>query len=198
MADYRAPIRDITFVLDHLADLEALCEFDAFGEIDRDTVVGVIEESGRFFEDVVAPLYRPADASGGSRWNPDGTVTTPDGYRDAYRQYVEAGWGAVPFPQEYGGGGFPWISTIAMQEVLTSADMSFSMGPLLTQGAIALGGAGCTAAFMVISLSANVLSQIAVMWYVAAFVGTAAAIGGPRDAQDEARLSERPQVATGA
>ena len=136
MTDYRAPIRDIVFALDNLAGLDNLCDFDAFGEIDRDTVVGVIEESGRFFEQVVAPLYRAADEGGGSKWNQDGTVTTPEGYIDAYRQYVDAGWGAVPFPQSYGGGGFPWISAIAMQEILTSADLSFSMGPLLTQGAI--------------------------------------------------------------
>ena len=129
------PLADIRFVLDHLVDIEGLCALDAFAHVDPATLHGVLEESGRFFADVVAPLYRPADASGGSRWQ-DGEVHTPDGYPDAYGAYVEAGWNAVPFPEAYGGGGFPWITAIAMQEMLTSADLSFSMAPLLTQGAI--------------------------------------------------------------
>src|SRR5690606_14507705 len=64
------------------------------------------------------------------------TVVTPDGFKEAYAQYVEAGWGAVPFEPEFGGGGFPWTIAVALQELLTSANMAFSMAPLLTQGAI--------------------------------------------------------------
>ena len=71
-----------------------------------------------------------------SRRNDDGTVTTPEGFAKAYRRYVEAGWPAVPFPPEYGGGGFPWLVGIAMQEMMTAANMAFSLCPLLTQGAI--------------------------------------------------------------
>ena len=71
-----------------------------------------------------------------SRHHPDGSVTTPDGFTKAYRRYVEAGWPAVPFPPEYGGGGFPWLVGIAMQELLTASNMGFSLCPLLTQGAI--------------------------------------------------------------
>ena len=63
-------------------------------------------------------------------------MTTPDGFAKAYRRYVDAGWPAVPFPPEYGGGGFPWLVGMAMQEELTSANMAFSLCPLLTQGAI--------------------------------------------------------------
>ena len=85
--------------------------------------------------DVVAPLNRVGDVAG-STLDGDGNVTTPAGFKEAYRQYVEAGWGAVPFPAEYGGGGFPWLVGIAMQEMLTSANMAFSLCPLLTQGAI--------------------------------------------------------------
>jgi alkylation response protein AidB-like acyl-CoA dehydrogenase len=85
--------------------------------------------------DLIAPLNRIGDIEG-SRHNDDGTVTTPAGFVDAYRQYVAAGWGGVPFPPTYGGGGFPWLVGVAMQEILTSANMAFSMAPLLTQGAI--------------------------------------------------------------
>jgi len=66
------------------------------------------------------------------------TVRTPDGFADAYQQYVAAGWGGVPFPPAYDGGGFPWLAGIALQEFISSANMAFSMAPLLTQGAIDL------------------------------------------------------------
>jgi alkylation response protein AidB-like acyl-CoA dehydrogenase len=135
MAGYVPPLRDIRFVLEQLADLDGLSKLEAFTHADPDTVLGVIEESGRFMADVVAPLNRIADTAG-STIDGDGRVTTPPGFRDGYRQYVEAGWGAVSFPPEFGGGGFPWLVTIAMQEMMTSASMAFSLCPLLTQGAI--------------------------------------------------------------
>jgi alkylation response protein AidB-like acyl-CoA dehydrogenase len=84
---------------------------------------------------VVAPTNQVGDEQG-SRRQADGTVVTPDGFREAYAQYVDAGWGAVPFDPEYGGGGFPWLVAVALQELLTSANMAFSLAPLLTQGAI--------------------------------------------------------------
>jgi alkylation response protein AidB-like acyl-CoA dehydrogenase len=85
--------------------------------------------------EVVAPTNQVGDQQGSQR-QPDGTVVTPDGFREAYAQYVDAGWGAVPFDPEYGGGGFPWLVAVALQELLSSANMAFSMAPLLTQGAI--------------------------------------------------------------
>jgi alkylation response protein AidB-like acyl-CoA dehydrogenase len=98
-------------------------------------VLGVLEESGRFFAQEFAPLNRVGDTQH-SRRNDDGSVTTPDGFARAYQRYVDAGWAGVPFPAEYGGGGFPWLTAIAMQEMLTAANMAFSLCPLLTQGAI--------------------------------------------------------------
>ena len=85
--------------------------------------------------DVVAPTNRDGDRIG-SVWNPDFTVTTPESFKLAYKQYVRTGYGAVPFDPEFGGGGFPWVTAIAMQEMLTSANMALSLCPLLTQGAI--------------------------------------------------------------
>jgi 3-(methylsulfanyl)propanoyl-CoA dehydrogenase len=125
---------DIAFVLRHLCDLEGVAKLEPFTHADPATVLGVIEEAGRFMADVVAPLNHPADRQGLTL--EDGVVTTPDGFKEAYARYVDAGWGAVPFDPEYGGGGFPWVVGVAMQELLTTASMSFSMGPLLTQGAI--------------------------------------------------------------
>ena len=111
----------------------------------------MIEQSGRFMADVVGPLNRVGDTAG-STLDGDGQVTTPPGFREAYRQYVEAGWGAVPFPPEFGGGGFPWLVTVVMQEMMTSASMGFSLCPLLTQGAIEMltrhGSPGQQAAFL--------------------------------------------------
>ena len=137
MSDYVPPMRDIRFVLDHLVDLEALAQLEPFKHAEPEVVHGVLEESGRFMAEVVGPLNVVGDQQG-STWHEDGTVTTPDGFKEAYDKYVEAGWGGVPFPEDYGGGGFPWITTIVMQEMLTSACMAFSMGPLLTQGGIDL------------------------------------------------------------
>ncbi len=137
MADYRAPFDDIRFVLTHLVDLDGLAKLEPFGHADADTTFALLEEYGRFMADVVAPTNRPGDEIGSVR-NDDGTVTTPDGFADAYARYVAAGWGAVPFDPAYGGGGFPWLVAIVLQEMLNSANMAFAMSPLLTQGALEL------------------------------------------------------------
>ncbi len=135
MSEYVPPLADIRFVLEHVVDLAGLSKLDAFAHADSATVDAVIEEAGKFMAEVLAPLNRIGDTTG-SRLEPDGSVVTPPGFREAYARYVEAGWGAIPFDPEFGGGGFPWLVTIVMQEMLTSANMSFSLCPLLTQGAI--------------------------------------------------------------
>ena len=134
MSDYVPPLDDITFVLNQLCDLEEISRLEPFTHADPATVQGIIEEAGRFVASAIAPLNHPADKQGLTL--ADGVVTTPDGFKEAYAQYVDAGWGAVPFDPEYGGGGFPWVVGVALQELLTTASMAFSMGPLLTQGAI--------------------------------------------------------------
>ncbi|MGQ0431292.1 MAG: acyl-CoA dehydrogenase [Microthrixaceae bacterium] len=135
MPEYAAPLADMRFALDHLAALDEIASLPGYEHVDRDAVFSILEENARFMEDLVAPLNRIGDLQGSVR-NDDGSVTTPDGFVDAYKAYVDAGWGAVAFPPEYGGGGFPWLMSIAMQEILTSANMAFSMCPLLNQGAI--------------------------------------------------------------
>ncbi|HEX6425283.1 MAG TPA: acyl-CoA dehydrogenase [Acidimicrobiales bacterium] len=135
MSDYTPPLADMRFVLENIVDLGGLSELPGFEHAEPEMVLGVLEESGRFFAQEFAPLNRLGDTQH-SRRNDDGSVTTPDGFVRAYQRYVDAGWAGVPFPAEYGGGGFPWLTAIAMQEMLTAANMAFSLCPLLTQGAI--------------------------------------------------------------
>jgi 3-(methylthio)propanoyl-CoA dehydrogenase len=132
---YDAPLADIDFCLNRIADLGALSQFDTFSHADPAMVRDLLAEANRFMSERIAPLNQVGDVEGSVR-HPDGTVTTPTGFADAYAEYVAGGWGAVPFDVGYGGGGFPWMVGIALQEILTSANMAFSMAPLLTQGAI--------------------------------------------------------------
>jgi alkylation response protein AidB-like acyl-CoA dehydrogenase len=134
VADYVPPSRDIRFVLEHVVDLAGLAALPAYRHADSETCFGLIDEAGRFLAEVFAPLNVVGDQVGSVL--ADGNVVTPPGFRDAYRRYVDAGWGAVPFSPEFGGGGFPWLVAIVIQEILTSANMAFSLCPLLNQGAI--------------------------------------------------------------
>ncbi len=102
---------------------------------DSSMVRDLLAEAARFMEEKLAPLNRVGDTFGVKRHD-DGTITTAPGFREAYQAYVNAGWGAVPFDEGFGGGGFPWMVGIAIQEMMTAANMAFSMCPLLTQGAI--------------------------------------------------------------
>ena len=124
MTTYRPPIDDIRFVLDHVVDLDDVLDDERFEGIDAETVVAVITEVGRFMAEVVAPTNRDGDQIGSIR-NEDGEIVTPESFRAAYAQYVASGFGSVPFDPEFGGGGCPWISAIAIQEMLRSANMAF-------------------------------------------------------------------------
>ncbi|MDA3040262.1 MAG: acyl-CoA dehydrogenase [Actinomycetota bacterium] len=135
MTDYTPPLRDIRFVLDEVADLPGLLSAERFNHVDVDTVHLVLEEVGRFMAEVVAPTNRIGDQEG-AVWHDDGRVTVPAPFKQAYDLMVAAGYGAIPFDPDFGGGGFPWVSALAIQEMLTSANMAFSLWSLLTQGAI--------------------------------------------------------------
>ena len=134
MSDYRPPLRDIRFVLEHVAGLPELAETEDFAHADPEMVTGLLEEAGRFCAEVIAPTNRPGDLQGSVL--EDGEVTTPEGFKKAYQQYVEAGWGTIQHPPEYGGGGFPLLVGNAVKEMLTAANMAFSLCPLLTTGAV--------------------------------------------------------------
>lgn len=135
MTIYSAPLNDIQFVLNDFCRLDKIMALPKFADIDPATVPDLLTEAARFFEQTFAPLNTVGDVVGSHR-NDDGTVTTPDGFKEAYSAYVDAGWGAVGFDPGFGGGGFPWLVNIALQEIMNSANMALTMAPLLTQGAI--------------------------------------------------------------
>ncbi len=135
MADtYSAPVRDMLFVLETVCDLEGLSRLEGYEHADPETVRGLLEEAGRFVTDVIAPLNRVGDQQR-SRLV-DGNVVTPDGFKEAYRSFAAAGWPGAHMPAEWGGGGLPRAVGIAIQEMVTSASMAFSLCPLLTQAGI--------------------------------------------------------------
>ena len=135
MTEFRAPVDDIRFSLRHVAGLADVASLPGFEHAEPDVVDGLLEEAGRFFDEVLGPLNRVGDEIGSVR-NDDGTVTTPPGFIEANRRLVEAGWGSIGFPPEFDGGGFPWLVNVAVQEMLTAANSGYSLLPILTQGAI--------------------------------------------------------------
>jgi alkylation response protein AidB-like acyl-CoA dehydrogenase len=135
MSQYRPQVSDIAFTLEHVVGYPDIAGLPGFEHADLETAVDLLDQCGEFMAEVVAPTDRIGDLQGARR-EPDGSVTTPDGFKEAYAQYIEAGWGAVPLPEDFGGGGFPRTVGLAIQELMTSANMAFALGPLLTQGAI--------------------------------------------------------------
>jgi len=136
MDTYTAPLRDVRFVLEHIAPLSDLVATETFAHADPDLVMGLLEEAGRFAASAIAPTNREGDEQGAVLR--DGEVVTPDGFRQAYRQYLDAGWSALQHPAEYDGGAFPLVVANAVKEFTTSANLAFSMAPLLTTGAVYL------------------------------------------------------------
>src|SRR5687768_11931027 len=134
MSTYQAPLRDMRFVLNELAGLSEVAKLPGYQDATPDTVDAILEEAGKFATEVLDPINHPGDQQG-SVWK-DGTVATPKGFKHAYEQYVAGGWGALPFGPEHGGQGLPKLVATAVEEMLTSSNMSFSLCPLLTQGAI--------------------------------------------------------------
>ncbi len=135
MAGYVPPLDDHNFVLNHVADLEAVSKLNSYQHADPATVATIIEEAGRFFADVVSPLNRSGDVEG-SRLDDDGNVHAPEGFKDAYFKLVESGWPGAHLPGEWGGGGLPYLVGVVIQEMFKTANMAFSLAGMLTQGAV--------------------------------------------------------------
>jgi len=134
MSDYNAPVQDMQFILENLCDMEGLRALPVFSETTEDLVEAILTESARFTRDVVAPTNQTGDQQGSVLT--DGAVKTPDGFKEAYASFVEGGWNGTPFAPEHGGMGLPWTITTALQEMWQSANLSWSLCPLLTIGAI--------------------------------------------------------------
>lgn len=131
--NYQAPLRDMRFVLHEVFDASGHCERLNNG-LDRETIDGVLEEAARFAGEVVAPLNRNSDEQGCQLH--DGHVTTPQGFRGAYRQYVDNGWASMTGPLEYAGQGFPQLISASFHEMLMAASLSFRIYSGLTEGAV--------------------------------------------------------------
>ena len=134
MSAYAAPLKDMKFVLNELAGLAEVAKLPGYADATPDTVEAILQEAGNFASGVLDPINHSGDQEG-SKWTESG-VKTPKGFREAYRQYIDGGWAALPFEPEWGGQGLPKLVATAVEETLTSSNMSFTLCPLLTQGAI--------------------------------------------------------------
>jgi alkylation response protein AidB-like acyl-CoA dehydrogenase len=130
---YSPPVQDIIFTLSALG-FDRLPEHPDFGKIDEEVLSSILEPAAKLAADVLAPLNHSGDKVG-AMWK-EGAVKTAPGFKEAYKQYCEGGWNAVPFAQDYGGQGLPWTVAFAVQEMWQGANMSFGLCPLLNQGAV--------------------------------------------------------------
>ncbi|MFI4975722.1 MAG: acyl-CoA dehydrogenase C-terminal domain-containing protein [Caulobacterales bacterium] len=131
---YQPPVREHLFLLRDVLEIEKYANLPGFAEASMDVVQQILEEAGRFTAEVLAPLNTVGDKEG-CHWNPDGSVTTPKGFKQAYRQLVDGGWPALGAETEFGGQGLPAVVNLAFSEMSSSANMAFSMYPGLTHGA---------------------------------------------------------------
>ena len=137
MPAYTPPLRDMHFVMHELFKVtDELKMIPRHADIDTDTINAVLEEGGKFAAEVIFPLNISGDTEGCKLDKTTHAVTTPTGFKEAYRQYVEGGWGTLMAPAEYGGQGLPHVIGTAFEEYQASANMAFSMYPGLTMGAV--------------------------------------------------------------
>jgi len=136
MPTYHAPVDEVLFLLNDVFRVERYNNLPGFADATSDTVEAILSEAGKYCTEVLLPLNRVGDTQG-CRRHDDGSVTTPPGFKDAFRQLAEGGWIGISAPAEYGGQGLPGFLTTVINEFLASANMAFTMYPGLTQGAIA-------------------------------------------------------------
>jgi len=136
MTVYAAPIDEMRFVMTALAGLDEVAALPGYEDATPDLVDAILEEAGKLGAEVLAPLNHPGDIAGCVYEN--GVVRTPEGFKDAYRQFIEGGWQGMPFDPDYGGMGLPWLVATAVSEIWHSSNMAFSLCPMLTGGAVEL------------------------------------------------------------
>jgi acyl-CoA dehydrogenase len=136
MPTYQAPVDDALFLLNDVFHIERYDNVPGFADASPDLVAAILEEAAKFCGEVLAPLNRIGDKQGCKRHD-DGSVTTPEGFADAFKRLVEGGWIGISAPTEFGGQGLPSVMTQLVNEFLASANMAFTMYAGLTQGAIA-------------------------------------------------------------
>jgi len=134
MANYRAPIKEMGFVINELVELDKLSALPGLEEASPDLVEAVLEEAGSLAAEVIAPTNELGDARGATVEN--GQVFVPEEFIAAYQQYIEGGWPSIVMNPEFGGQGLPLAVGVAVEEMLHAANMAWSLCPMLTQGAI--------------------------------------------------------------
>jgi len=135
MSQYRAPLAEMHFVMTELAGLDDVAQLPGFEDATPDTVGAILEEADKFATEVLDPLNRAGDREG-ARLGADGRVTTPAGFRDAYRRFCELGWNGLSKSTDFGGQGMPQLVAAAIDEMWNAANMAFELCPMLTGGAI--------------------------------------------------------------
>ncbi|MEH6626412.1 MAG: acyl-CoA dehydrogenase family protein [Motiliproteus sp.] len=135
MAEYRAPVADMNFILQHLVGMDKIAELPGYEEATPDMVAAILEEAGKLSAEVISPINIVGDRTGVAI-DENGQVPTPEGFKEAYQQYAEGGWGSLQFDPEYGGQGMPQVLAANVMEMWQSANMSWGLCPLLSQGAI--------------------------------------------------------------
>jgi alkylation response protein AidB-like acyl-CoA dehydrogenase len=131
---YRAPVKDMLFDMQHLANIEQVAQLPGFEDAGFDTAQAVLEECAKFSEGVLSPLNWEGDKNPSS-WK-NGVVTATPGFKEAYKQFTEGGWQGLQHPQDFGGQGLPKAIGAACVEMIHAANMSFGLCPMLTDGAI--------------------------------------------------------------
>ena len=131
---FKAPVKDMLFTMTHVAGLEQVAQLPGFEDAGLDTAAAVLEECARFNEEGIAPLNTTGDEEP-PQWK-DGVVTTSPGFSEAFKQFAQGGWQGIQHPAEFGGAGLPKLIATPCIEMLNSANMSFALCPLLTDGAI--------------------------------------------------------------
>ena len=135
MPSYKAPVKDMLFLLNDVIGIEKYANLQGFANASPDLVEAVLVEAGKFCEDVLTPINYSGDQQGCTR-HADGSVTTPDGFKEAYKAYCDAGWTLLTQPEEFGGQGLPHVVGFPVEEFRMAANQAFSMYPGLTQAAI--------------------------------------------------------------
>ncbi len=135
MSTYRAPLADMQFLLETIAPISEIAALPGYSDADKDTIFAVLDQAGDFASEVLEPLNWSGDREGAKHNQADNSVTTPKGFKEAYKQFAEAGWNSLPVPEKFGGMGLPRIVATATEEMWHAANMSFALCPLLTQGA---------------------------------------------------------------
>lgn len=136
MPVYRAPVQDTLFLLNDVLGVERYANLPGFANATPDMIEAVLTEAGKFCEEVLFPINQSGDLEGCTR-HEDGSVTTPKGFKQAYKAYCDAGWGLLTAPEEFGGQGLPHVIGFPVEEYRNAANQAFAMYPGLTQGATA-------------------------------------------------------------